>query len=262
MNQRIVNRSKTLLASNNLVRYSREAIVRTQAMRTSTTVALAASLMTRSTCAWTTIPASTRVSNHKVIETHRAHQSAFSTRWMTTSEEEDVEDDTPKLKFRMGDTIQVEVVSFGPMGATVDIVGVGHDSDDLIGDNDPPLGVGLILQREIHYFREGRKGVDVVAGEILPAYIEKQRDDGKIDVSLRPAGGKAKAVEVSKQIMDQFSWSSSIPLGDKSSPEDIARQFPGVSKAAFKKAVAALYKKGLVKPGPHSITKMAVTERR
>ena len=184
---------------------------------------------------------------------------------MSTVEDslEDGSDDSqPTIKFRVGDTIQVEVVSFGPLGASVDIVGVGHEADSLIGEEDPPFGTGLVLQLEIRYFREGRNGVDVVTGEILPAYVEKVREDGRVHVSLRPAGGKAKAIDVSKKILDQLAKTNAIALGDKSTPEEIAVLFPGVSKAAFKKAVSALYKKGLVKPESHSMTLMTSGERR
>lgn len=45
-------------------------------------------------------------------------------------------------------------------------------------------------------------------------------------------------------------------VGDKSTPEEINAIFPGASKSAFKKGVAALYKRGLVTPGPNSVSLM------
>jgi hypothetical protein len=98
-----------------------------------------------------------------------------------------------------GDKIQVEVTSFGPLGASVEIVALGHDPDDVppseSSGSDPAAGAigrGLVLQREIAYFRQARSNVDVVRGEILPAYVERVRDNGSVDVSLRSYGGKAK----------------------------------------------------------------------
>jgi len=44
-----------------------------------------------------------------------------------------------------------------------------------------------------------------------------------------------------------------LSIGDKSPPAEINKVFPGVSKAVFKKAVGALYKKGLVSPSTDSI---------
>ena len=45
------------------------------------------------------------------------------------------------------------------------------------------------------------------------------------------------------------SFLGSIPLGDKSSPEDIASYFHGISKKDFKNAIGSLYREGLVLPG-------------
>lgn len=90
----------------------------------------------------------------------------------------------------------------------------------------------LIYQQEIGYFRAARNNVDVVRGEILPAYVQKVRDDGKLDIGLRAFGGKQKALEVSDQILELLRDSPDgiIEVGDKSAPEDINRLFPGVSK--------------------------------
>ena len=140
----------------------------------------------------------------------------------------------------------------------MDVVARGHNPENLIPESSPALGQGLVLQKEIHYFRQGRNNIDVVAGELLPAFVEEVRDDGRLNISLRQPGGKAKAEEVSKVIMNKLDQTSdgTLPVGDKSSPRDIGLAFPGVSKAAFKKAVAALYKQGKVEPGPDSITLM------
>uniref|UniRef100_A0A7S1D7J4 Conserved virulence factor B-like winged helix domain-containing protein n=1 Tax=Cyclophora tenuis TaxID=216820 RepID=A0A7S1D7J4_CYCTE len=161
-------------------------------------------------------------------------------------------------EFQKGDQVQVEVVSFGPLGASVEVIGLGHGANDVIEDSEPALGRGLILQKEIKYFREARNYVDVVVGEVLPAYIEKVRDDKKLHIALRVVGGKAKADQVSEMIMARLEWEQdgALPIGDKSPPEAIGREFPGVSKSAFKRALSMLYKKGLVKPGPDSISLM------
>jgi len=161
------------------------------------------------------------------------------------------------VEFKSGDAILVEVLSFGPLGASVEVIAVGHDGDNIIADDEPALATGLILQREIQYFRQARDNADVFRGEVLPAYVERVRDDGRIDVALRTVGGAAKAAEVGELIMDRLESRESggvLDVGDKSSPEEIAWEFPGVSKAAFKKAVSALYKKGVVTPGPFTVT--------
>ena len=165
-------------------------------------------------------------------------------------------------EFKRGDKVMVEVIYFGPLGASVDVVAHNsHDNKDCIGQNEPALGRGMILQREIDYFRKSRDMVDVVKYEILPAYVEniKEFDDGvetRLDISLRPPGGKAKAQELGEQILERLKEYGTIDVGDKSTPEEINEIFPGSSKSAFKKAVSGLYRQGLVKPGPFSITLM------
>lgn len=156
------------------------------------------------------------------------------------------------VKFRKGDLIQVEVVRFGPLGASVEIVSHNsHAEEDLLPEDDEPLGYGLILQSEIAYFRAARRGVDVVKGEILPAYVDWERNDGKVDITLRKPGGKGKAEDLGNIILEKLkeSESNEIPIGDKSTPESINQLIPGASKASFKRAVASLYKKKLVQPG-------------
>lgn len=163
-------------------------------------------------------------------------------------------DQYPSPDFRRGDKVQVEVLRFGPLGATVDIIAhKSHDENDIIPDDEPALGFGLIYQKEISYFRESRNGLDVEVGEMLPAYIENVREhDGKIDISLRIPGGKGKAEDLAKRVLEACRKSPDgvIEVGDKSSPTEINRYFPGASKAQFKRAVAMLYKKRLVQPGP------------
>ena len=157
---------------------------------------------------------------------------------------------------RPGDKIQVEIVSFGPLGASADIIGLSHDeNEDLLPPDEEPYAQGLILQKEIAYFRSARDNVDVVRGEILPAFVQNVREDGKVDVGLREFGGKAKAQGTGKLIMDMLEREGgTLPIGDKSAPGDINQFFPGVSKTTFKKAVGALYKQGLINPGPNSIS--------
>mmetsp|Transcript_9964 Transcript_9964/g.12562 ORF Transcript_9964/g.12562 Transcript_9964/m.12562 type:complete len:276 (-) Transcript_9964:32-859(-) len=158
----------------------------------------------------------------------------------------------PSFGFRKGDMIQVEVVKFGPLGATVEIIAhKSHEEKDLIPEDEEPLGYGLILQSEIAYFRSSRRGVDVVRGEILPAYVDWVREDGKVNITLRKPGGKGKAEDLGKIVMEKLQESSNneIPIGDKSTPKEINEVLPGASKASFKRAVAALYKKKLVQPG-------------
>jgi hypothetical protein len=162
-------------------------------------------------------------------------------------------DDIPEqqIEFRCGLPILVEVLSFGPLGASVAVIGKSHDANKPLADSSNPLAVGLIYQSDIRYFREGRGNVDVVLGEVLPAYVERVRDDGKIDVSLRVIGGRAKVDRWSDEVLNRLQELGELPLGNKSTPVEIARTFPGMSKSDFKKCIGALFVRKLVYPFPH-----------
>jgi len=72
------------------------------------------------------------------------------------------------------------------------------------------------------------------------------RADGKISLSLQPVGQQA-AGSLAEQILARLREAGgSLPLSDKSSPEEIVRLF-GVSKGNFKKAIGGLYKQGRIR---------------
>jgi hypothetical protein len=174
------------------------------------------------------------------------------------SDDNDGSDGKPS-EFKRGDKIVVEVMNFGKLGASVKVVGKGgldEEGNSMGPQQTQVLGLGLILQKEIHYFRLSRGGIDVVRGEILPAYVENIREDQKIDVSLRPPGGMAKSRDVSSVILDLLLQSNegTLNVGDRSSPEQINALLPGTSKLAFKKAVSALYKQKKITIQPTSIS--------
>ena len=166
---------------------------------------------------------------------------------------------SPTTDFQPGSRVQVEVRGFGPLGASVDVIATSHDAADVIAEDVPALGTGLISQSEIQYFRSGRNNLDVVRGEVLCAYVEQLRDDGKLRIGLRPFGGRAKADELGALILERLEENGGeLQIGDKSKPHEINREFPGTSKAAFKKAISALYKQRKVVPGPF-VTKAAAS---
>ncbi|MDR1556953.1 MAG: GntR family transcriptional regulator [Tannerellaceae bacterium] len=96
---------------------------------------------------------------------------------------------------------------------------------------------GLVYHNEI--FRSLEKG------ESLKGYIKEVREDEKIDVTLAPLGyrkveGIASLVLESLKVHNGF-----LPLHDKSAPEEIYALF-ACSKKAFKQAIGALYKEGII----------------
>ena len=140
------------------------------------------------------------------------------------------------LNLRYGKAVNVTILQFGPLGASVSL-------------NDHST-TGLILQNELGRYRDKRDGDEVKVGEKLIGYVERVREDGKVDISLRP-GVTARITEVKEIIMDALlgSPSGTILIGDKSSSEDIASYFHGISKTDFKNAIGALYREKLIVPG-------------
>lgn len=83
-------------------------------------------------------------------------------------------------------------------------------------------------------------------GQRERGFIREVRPDGKISLTLQ-APGREGADALQVQILERLAASGGVlPLGDKSSPEEIVRLF-GVSKGSFKKAIGALYKQGRIR---------------
>lgn len=93
----------------------------------------------------------------------------------------------------------------------------------------------------------------VRTGDRMRGYIQEVRPDGKIDVSLQPAG-RRQTEEFSDTLLNYIKDNGGrCALGDKSLAEDIYQEF-GVSKKVFKKAVGDLYKKRLITIGDEDLT--------
>jgi len=89
-------------------------------------------------------------------------------------------------------------------------------------------------------------------GELITGYISKIREDGKIDLSLYPAGFK-KAETSSDLIIEYLKRNDGfMPLTDKSPADAIYDTF-GISKKNFKMAVGSLYKNRTIEIGENGI---------
>ncbi|MEN8203161.1 MAG: S1-like domain-containing RNA-binding protein [Bacteroidota bacterium] len=93
---------------------------------------------------------------------------------------------------------------------------------------------GLVFNNEIFQ--------DLRIGARLKGYVKNIREDNKIDVSLQPIGYR-NFIDVNSELIysQLIEHKGFLPLSDKSTPEEIYSQF-GISKKAFKKSIAALYK--------------------
>ena len=92
----------------------------------------------------------------------------------------------PPSPFTRGQAIFVKIIKFGPLGASVSVT--TPPSDNPSTPPSPPSELaepayGLVLQREIALFRD-KHGDDVIVGDIVPAFVERVRDDGRLGLGL------------------------------------------------------------------------------
>ncbi|WP_299014203.1 DNA-binding protein [uncultured Polaribacter sp.] len=98
---------------------------------------------------------------------------------------------------------------------------------------------GLLFRSEV--FQDLEENMEITG------YIKQIREDGKIDVSLRPQGFRNVIDADTQKVLDKLKASKEgfLMLTDKSSPDSI-RFHMKMSKKAFKKAVGNLYKQKLI----------------
>ncbi|MFO7813958.1 MAG: S1-like domain-containing RNA-binding protein [Pelovirga sp.] len=88
-------------------------------------------------------------------------------------------------------------------------------------------------------------------GDKRNGYVAKIRDDGKLDISLQPAG--TAGIDAARNILlRHLEQQEILPLTDASPPEMIRSRL-GISKKLFKKAVGSLYKEGKIVLTPEGI---------
>lgn len=123
------------------------------------------------------------------------------------------------------------------------------DEVSILVENRTPLGMkvivdhaywGLVFKSDINY--------DVQIGSEVKGYVKAIRPDGKLDIMLQPV---IKTHEdrhsLESKILEALQINNgSLPMSDKSSPEEITRRF-GVSKSSFKRAIGGLFKAKKIK---------------
>lgn len=104
--------------------------------------------------------------------------------------------------------------------------------------------IGLLYHNELF--------ANLMPGDQRKGWIKKIRIGNKIDLTLQPTG-YGHILETKDVILKELRESGGkIPLGDKSSPEDIYERFQ-ISKSAFKKAIGGLYKERILTIGDQEI---------
>ena len=118
----------------------------------------------------------------------------------------------------------------------------GEEVELLIAE-ETDLGYKAIVNNE-HWGMLYRNQVfqSLSAGQKLKGYINKVRDDEKIDLLLEKPGYE-KIDAISEKILNELEKNRGfLAVSDKTSPDIIQAMF-GISKKNFKKAIGGLYKK-------------------
>lgn len=160
--------------------------------------------------------------------------------------------DWPKWEVRQGDWLIVRVViddrtnrviASARIGRYLNLsepdYGEGQVVDALI-EAETDLGFRAIINHEHRGLIYHSDIIEpLVVGQAMEAYVRQVRADGKIDLSLQPAGypriRRFKA-ELLDRLVENKGW---LPYHDGSDPEEIRAEF-GVSKKTFKQAIGAL----------------------
>ena len=97
---------------------------------------------------------------------------------------------------------------------------------------------GLIYENEIF--------TSLRIGDLIPGFIKKIREDGKIDLALQAAGYRNTKDANCETVLAKLKENGDfLSVTDKSTPEEIYSAF-GISKKAFKRSVGALYKQKII----------------
>lgn len=127
------------------------------------------------------------------------------------------------------------------------------DEVDLIIGQESELGHQVVINNRfigLLFFNKIFQSISV--GDQVKGFIEKVRDDGKIDVSLQKKG-YAQVVDSKDLLLEKLKEKNGVLyLTDKSDPKLISKEL-GMSKRVFKQSVGALYKQRKIKIESDSI---------
>ncbi len=107
-----------------------------------------------------------------------------------------------------------------------------------------PIGMACIVDNRHHGMLYANETFEpVFIGDRFEAYVNRVRTDGKIDLRLSPAGsGRERSDRTAELILNALrEHEGSLPLTDKSTPEEIKEAFH-CSKREFKQAIGHLLK--------------------
>lgn len=115
-------------------------------------------------------------------------------------------------------------------------------------------GIRVIVEHKYWgiIYNEQSEALPWQRGQRITCYISRIREDGRLDLSIRPIGYDRVGGDMTHLLRLLREYGGRMPIGDKSSSEDIMR-LTGLSKKSFKTACGALYKKRRVTLFPEEI---------
>ncbi len=124
---------------------------------------------------------------------------------------------------------------------------------EIIAFKSTDLGIKVIINQQYEgliYHNEIFERIQY--GKITKGYIKKIRENGKIDVSLKPIGYTVNTSQQSKILLKLKKNNGFLPFHDKSDPEAIYNEFE-MSKRDFKQAIGGLMREKLITIEPNGI---------
>ena len=120
------------------------------------------------------------------------------------------------------------------------------DEVDILIWNERDMGWGVIVDNQYQGMVYKNQTFEPIAiGERRTAYVNRVREDGKLDILIQKPGAK-NIDESAKALIDALERNNRfLALTDKSSPEDISTAL-NMSKKSFKKAIGTLYKQRII----------------
>lgn len=138
------------------------------------------------------------------------------------------------------------------IGNTLPSYQVGDEVDIMIAERND-VGYRAVVEHQhwgIIYYDSLQ--TELRRGDKHRAYVARIREDGRIDLSLRPIGYQRAEGDASKLLRLLRQHGGTLPIGDKSDAGEVMR-LTGLSKKSFKMAVGRLYREQRITPSPYKI---------
>lgn len=127
---------------------------------------------------------------------------------------------------------------------------------DLLVYNRTALGYQVMVNKEyagLLYYNNVFEELEI--GDRRKGYLSKLREDGKLDVSLKPFGKEGMKSDRDKLWEALEQEGGYLPLGDKSDAMEISERL-NMSKKSFKRAIGILYKERKITISEREIKKV------